>query len=156
MHTLFFSFDHSLIKFEDNTGQFANDPLCEFGDTTPYNQVFTHQYTDFKLVKKGVCLIKEESEAINKVDLNHALNIPFDILGTDRTENPDIGAHEFTPRMQYVVKTQVKGSIFLQFQLFLYRIKTNLIFYKVFLGPNFDYNPNFALKQLNTWNLTTP
>ena len=92
-----FNFDHSLIKFEDTSGQYANTALYDFGDNTYYSSVFLNQNADFKDVIRNNFLIGEASMARDKALLETALSVPYDILGASRMENPDIGAYEFTP-----------------------------------------------------------
>ena len=90
-----FSFDHSLIKFQESLGQFNGNPLYDFSDNTYYNQVLLNQDIDFKDVTRNIFWLGESSEAIDVANLENALLVPNDILGTDRTILPDIGAYEF-------------------------------------------------------------
>jgi hypothetical protein len=92
-----FTFDHSLIKFTDSAGQFSNDPLYDFADISKYNEVYLNQNAGFKDVIRNIFWIGEASLAKDKALLDNALKVPFDILGTSRTDNPDIGAYEYTP-----------------------------------------------------------
>lgn len=92
-----FAFDHSLLKFQESSGQFNGNPLYDFSDNTYYNQVLLNQDIDFKDVTHNIFWIGETSAAIDIANLEHALLVPLDILGTDRTVLPDIGAHEFIP-----------------------------------------------------------
>ncbi len=91
-----FLFDHCLIKFEDTSGQFNGNPLYNFSNSTLYNQVLLNQNTDFIDVIKHIFWIGEASAAKDMAKLEDALLVPLDILGTNRTVLPDIGAHEFT------------------------------------------------------------
>ncbi len=92
-----FSFDRSLLRFEDNAGQFLTDPLYDFDNPSLYDQVLLNQELDFKDVTRGIFLITETSAARDIGNLDDALLVPVDILGTDRTVLPDIGAHEYIP-----------------------------------------------------------
>ena len=92
-----FSFDHSLIKFQESVGQSNGNPLYDFSDNTYYNQVILNQNLDFKDVTLNIFWLGESSEAINIANLENALLVPNDILGTNRTVLPDIGAYEFNP-----------------------------------------------------------
>ena len=92
-----FSFDHSLIKFEDTAGQFMTNPRYDFNNPNLYDQVLLNQELDFEGVTGGIFLISETSTARDIANLDVALLTPTDILGTDRTVLPDIGAHEFIP-----------------------------------------------------------
>ena len=92
-----FSFDHSLIKFQESVGQSNGNPLYDFSDNAYYNQVTLNQNLDFKDVTLNIFWLGESSEAINIANLENALLVPNDILGTNRTVLPDIGAYEFNP-----------------------------------------------------------
>ncbi len=91
-----FSFDHCLIKFEDSSGEFNGNPLYDFSDNSLYNQILLNQNPDFKDVGKNMFWIGEASAAKDTANLEAALLVPSDILGTNRTILPDIGAFEFT------------------------------------------------------------
>ena len=56
-----------------------------------------NQNLDFKDVTGGVFWLGESSEAIDIANLENALLVPNDILGTNITVLPDIGAFEFIP-----------------------------------------------------------
>ena len=92
-----FSFDHSLIKFQESMGQSNENPLYDFSNNTYYNQVLLNQDLDFNDVTRNSYWIGETSAAKDIANLEDALLVPLDILGTDRTVLPDIGAYEFTP-----------------------------------------------------------
>jgi len=92
-----FSFDYSLIKFQESLGQFNGNLLYDFSDNTYYNQVVLNQNLDFKDVTRNIFWLGESSAAIDIANTENALLVPNDILGTDRTVLPDIGAYEFTP-----------------------------------------------------------
>ncbi|EAR00380.1 hypothetical protein [Maribacter sp. HTCC2170] len=89
-----FQFDHSIIKYNDAPGQTNNNPLYDFDDTLLYKQVFLNEDVDFSDVTKNIFWIGESSFAKDKGEQENALLVPFDILGTDRTILPDIGAYE--------------------------------------------------------------
>ena len=92
-----FSFDHSLIKFQESSNQLNDNPLYDFSDSTYYNQVILNQDLDFKDVTRNSYWIGETSAAKDIAKLEDALLVPLDILGTNRIVLPDIGAYEFTP-----------------------------------------------------------
>ncbi|NNK17753.1 MAG: hypothetical protein HKP49_01240 [Maribacter sp.] len=92
-----FSFDHSLIKFQDIAGQFEGNPLYDFSNSTYYKEVLLNQDIDFEDVTKNVFKIGEASAAKDIAKLEDAVQVPLDILGTNRTVLPDIGAYEYTP-----------------------------------------------------------
>ncbi|MBD0776508.1 hypothetical protein HPE56_01785 [Maribacter sp. ANRC-HE7] len=98
VNTFNFVFDHSLIKFEDAAGLYTNNTLYDFNDNTKYIGVLINQNTDFKGFNRNVYQLGEASSAIDKADLAYSLSLPYDIIGTERTQNPDIGAYEYTPK----------------------------------------------------------
>jgi hypothetical protein len=90
-----FSFSNCLLKFNDTNNQFDTDPLYDFDNETYYNNVFLNEDTDFLNTAKNDFRLGNSSSAIGKADPATALQVPLDILGTDRTSEPDIGAYEF-------------------------------------------------------------
>ncbi|MBT8299577.1 MAG: hypothetical protein KJO52_14700, partial [Maribacter sp.] len=92
-----FSFDYSIIKFQDIAGQFEGNPLYDFSNNIYYKEVLLNQDIDFEDVTKNVFKIGEASAAKDIAKLEDAIQVPLDILGTNRTVLPDIGAYEYTP-----------------------------------------------------------
>ncbi|MGB5228820.1 MAG: hypothetical protein WBN55_11190 [Eudoraea sp.] len=90
-----FSFTNCLIKFKDTNNQFDTNPLYDFTNTTYYNNIFLNENTDFLNTAKNDFRLGNSSSAIGKADPGTAFLVPIDILGTDRTSEPDIGAFEF-------------------------------------------------------------
>lgn len=90
-----FSFTNCLIKFKDTNNQFDTDPLYDFDNDTYYNNIFLNENTDFLNTANNDFRLGDSSSAIDKADPATALLVPLDILGTDRTTVPDIGAYEF-------------------------------------------------------------
>ncbi|MGB5662162.1 hypothetical protein [Eudoraea sp.] len=90
-----FSFKNCLIKFKDTNNQFDSDPLYDFDNDTYYNNVFLNENADFWNTAKNDFRLGNSSSAIGKADPDTALLVPSDLLGTDRSSEPDIGAYEF-------------------------------------------------------------
>jgi len=90
-----FSFTNCLIKFKDTNNQFSTDPLYDFDNETYYNNIFLNEDTDFLNTAKNDFRLGDSSSAIDKADHATALLVPLDILGIDRTTEPDVGAYEF-------------------------------------------------------------
>jgi hypothetical protein len=95
-----FSFTNCMIKFNDTNNQFDMDPLYDFDNDTYYTDVFLNEEPDFLNTAKNDFRLGNSSFAINKADPATALLVPLDILGVDRTSEPDIGAYEFIPAEQ--------------------------------------------------------
>jgi len=87
-----FSFDDCLIQFDGD----SDNPLFDFTNTTYYNSIFLNENFDFKNAFQNDFRLGSESFALDSGQINSALQVPLDILGTDRTSSPDLGAYEFT------------------------------------------------------------
>ncbi|MCY2687702.1 choice-of-anchor Q domain-containing protein [Salinimicrobium sp. TH3] len=85
-------FSHSLIKFsqEEVSGEWY-----DFSNSEIYNNIWLDEDPFFSAPKENDLRLLENSAAIDKGDPNVAQLVPQDILGNDRTQNPDLGAYEF-------------------------------------------------------------
>ncbi len=89
-----FNFKNNLLKFDDFNDDFIDDPLYNFEDLSIYQNNIINGEPDFKDVFHNEYIIGAESSGNEKADVNTALQIPFDILGINRTTTPDIGAYQ--------------------------------------------------------------
>ena len=89
-----FNFKNCMLKFDDANGNYANDPLYDFGDTNYYQNIILNGKADFKSIENNEFVIGQESEAIDQADQNAASMVPFDLLNVSRMQNPDIGAYQ--------------------------------------------------------------
>lgn len=89
-----YNFKNNLIKFNDINNNFLGNPLFDFEDINYYEYNIFNGNPDFKNIENREFIIGEESDANNNADKNAALQVPLDILGIDRTVNPDIGAYQ--------------------------------------------------------------
>jgi len=89
-----YNFKNNLLKFDDINGDFSDDPLYDFDNISYYQDNILNGIPDFKDVQHNDYIIGLESDAVNKADINAATQIPLDILGINRTTNPDIGAYQ--------------------------------------------------------------
>lgn len=80
-----------MIRFNDTNNSFEGITELDFNNNTNYSDIILNGNANFKDTQKSNFIIGENSDAINK-----ALSTPFniDILGVDRTSNPDIGAYQ--------------------------------------------------------------
>ena len=92
-----YSFTNCMLKFRDDQGQFAEDPLYNFENTEHYTEIFLNQSADFVEAIENDFKIENESTAKGNADINTALLVPLDILGVDRTQTPAIGAYQIEP-----------------------------------------------------------
>lgn len=79
-------FDHCLLKSERDVS-----------NTAIYNQVIKNEDPLFVDYDVNDYRIDSLSPAIDKGDPAIAATVPFDLLGTQRTVSPDLGAYEFVP-----------------------------------------------------------
>ena len=89
-----FHFKNCLIQFDDNFGKYSDDPLYNFNNSVLYENIILSENPDFKDPENNDFRITEDSAANGLGDIQAAQQVPFDILGTDRTNNPDLGAYE--------------------------------------------------------------
>lgn len=83
-----FNFKNCLIDLE------KGEELYDTENSTLYTNVFINKELDFKDTSKNDFRIGVENEGIDKADKNSASLIPLDIIGTVRTNSPDIGAYQ--------------------------------------------------------------
>jgi len=89
-----YNFSHCLIKFNDFSNQFADNPLYNFEDTTRYVSVLLNGEADFFFTSRNDFRVGLASSGLNSASLEFAQQVPLDILGTARTPNPDIGSYQ--------------------------------------------------------------
>ncbi len=87
-------FNHSLITSNPNTIDQEN-PIFDFENNSIYRNIILNQNSDFKDTSKNDFNIGSNSAGIGKGDINRALMAPLDILGFDRTNEPDLGAYQY-------------------------------------------------------------
>lgn len=94
--TFDYKFNNCLIKFNNTSNQFTNDPLYQFTtDATHYNAIIQNKDPKFFNVVDNKLNIDESSAAFAKG--NAAFLIPLDINGNTRTLPPDLGAFQNKP-----------------------------------------------------------
>ena len=88
-----FSFINCLIQFNETT----ENPLYDFENPVLYRNLLPNADAAFKDAIKNDFRIGAESGVLGKGALDAALQVPFDILGKERTPRPDIGAFQYHP-----------------------------------------------------------
>ncbi len=89
-----FNFKNSLIRFNDFSGRFKEDPLFDFSNTSLYENTLFNENPGFKAPTENELNIDEESAANGTAATPGSGN---DILGTARSATePDMGAYEST------------------------------------------------------------
>ncbi len=90
-----FNLKHSSIRFNDNNGDFVDNPLFNFDNLVRYESLFLNLNTDFTNARANLFTLQETSEVLDLGALDIGLEVPTDILNTPRTLTPDLGAYEF-------------------------------------------------------------
>ena len=86
-----YNIENSMIQFNDFNDSFAGNTELNFNDATHYQNIILNEEPNFKDTSLNHFMIGENSDAINKAK---ASPISEDILGINRTTNPDIGAYQ--------------------------------------------------------------
>ena len=88
-----YNIKNCLIKFHDINNNFED--VTELDFTNPnYQNIILNGNPFFRNTSLNDFIIGQESDAINKADINTAQLFPLDILEINRTSNPDIGAYQ--------------------------------------------------------------
>jgi len=89
-----FNFSNSQIRFDDDFGNFLDDPLYDFSDTTLYENIVRGGDPDFLDTSRNMLQVGEET-AGNDLGLPVGATLfPLDIIGSTRSNTPDFGAYE--------------------------------------------------------------
>ncbi len=88
-----FKFTNSLIRFIDHNDNFTGENY-DFENTNHYEGNIFNEAPDFKDTDENELIIGESSAAINNGLATFATQVPVDILNTDRTTAPDLGAYQ--------------------------------------------------------------
>ena len=89
-----YSFQNNLIKFNDYNESFKNVDEYNFEDTNYYQNNIFNGNSAFKSAINNDLIIGENSDAIQKANIQGTSTVPFDILGSLRTTPADIGAYQ--------------------------------------------------------------
>ena len=88
-----FKFTNCLIRFDNSNNSFTS-PEYDFNNTELYENIIFNENPDFLDTENNKMIIGQESAAINQGNSLFALQVPFDILNTDRISTPDLGAYQ--------------------------------------------------------------
>ncbi|WP_327018513.1 hypothetical protein [Croceibacter atlanticus] len=89
-----FNFKNCLLRANDPNGNLEDDPLYNFSDMALYESVILNEQPLFLDTDTNKLQISLESPASAQGDQATANLVPLDLIGTNRTTNPDIGAYE--------------------------------------------------------------
>ncbi|AWX46340.1 hypothetical protein HME9304_03373 [Flagellimonas maritima] len=90
-----FKFKNCILQYQDSNDGNENNPLFDFENIDLYENIILNEEPDFLNPTENQFQIGRNSSAINKADINFSTQVPMDILGTERTQNPDIGAYQY-------------------------------------------------------------
>jgi hypothetical protein len=86
-----YTISNCMIQFNDTDASFADVFEVDFENNTNYENNILNGFADFKNSQNEEFIIGQDSDAINNAK---STMFSFDILGIDRTTNPDIGAYQ--------------------------------------------------------------
>lgn len=89
-----YNFKNNLIRFDDFNNNYTGIPEYNFTDVTHFQNNIINQMPDFRDTSINDFIIGADSAGNNQASQAEANQIPLDILGVDRTLNPDIGAYQ--------------------------------------------------------------
>ena len=89
-----YSVHNNMIQFNDINNSFTSNLELDFTDTSHYRNNIFNSNIHFKDTANSIFKIGQNNEGINKALQSTSLLFPLDILGTDRTVAPDIGAYQ--------------------------------------------------------------
>lgn len=85
---------NSMIQFNDINNSFINTPELDFTDVAHYSNTILNGNTHFKNTANNEFNIGQNNDGINKALHSASQLIPLDLLETNRTTSPDIGAYQ--------------------------------------------------------------
>ncbi|HET8885813.1 MAG TPA: hypothetical protein VFM70_05615 [Salinimicrobium sp.] len=89
-----YNFQNCLIKFIDLNGTSETLPEYDFSNEALFQNIILNESPDFYDPQNNLLMIGENAAANGTADMATANEVPFDILGTPRNTNPDMGAYE--------------------------------------------------------------
>jgi hypothetical protein len=89
-----YKFQNTLLRFNDINNQYTDNELYDFENPDLFENLITNEAPQFQNTEENQMIIGEESAANGVGNQDTANIVPFDILGKDRTQNPDLGAYQ--------------------------------------------------------------
>lgn len=86
-----YNISNCLISFNDSSNAFAGNAEMKFSNNPNYQNIILNGISDFRNTQNEDFIIGQKSNAINKAKTSA---FPFDILGINRANIPDIGAYQ--------------------------------------------------------------
>ncbi|MHA7944694.1 hypothetical protein ACJOV8_016580 [Formosa sp. 3Alg 14/1] len=91
-----FKFTNCLVRFQNASSTDYSGPNYDFNDTTHYENMLFNEDPDFNNPSENLLTIGEDSKAIDQGNSIFANQVPLDVLNTNRTVAPDLGAYQHT------------------------------------------------------------
>lgn len=88
-----FNFKNSLIRFEDSRGEYGNNPLYDFSDTSFYSDVVFNIDPAFQNTRMNNLNIESGNSGADGIGLD-GVQPSIDLNGVSRSSPPDAGAYE--------------------------------------------------------------
>jgi len=89
-----YKFDNCLIRFNDFNNRFSENALYDFDNTERFENILLNEIPEFLNAEANELIISNDSPANTAGNISTASQVPFDILGVNRTQNPDLGAYQ--------------------------------------------------------------
>lgn len=86
-----YNITNCMISFTDSNDSFVDNIEMDIVNNNNYQDIIINGFANFRNSRNDDFIIGQESDAINKAKTTL---FTLDILGVDRTENPDIGAYQ--------------------------------------------------------------
>lgn len=86
-----YNISNCMISFNDSSNAFSGNAEMKFSNNPNYQNIILNGISDFRNTQNEDFIIGQKSSAINKAKTSI---FPFDILGVNRTNTPDIGAYQ--------------------------------------------------------------
>ena len=92
-----YKFDNCLIRFNDFNNRFVDDELYDFEDPAIFENIVLNEMPQFLNPDLNQLIINNDSPANAIGSSTTAGQVPTDILGVNRTQDPDLGAYQSIP-----------------------------------------------------------
>jgi hypothetical protein len=93
-NNLDFNFYNTSLKFNDVSDYFSGNENYNFSNTNIYENMFNNFDPGFINPFENDLRINQYSELIGLGNYEYAQSAPFDILGYNRLDSPDLGAYQ--------------------------------------------------------------
>ncbi len=93
-NTFNFLFVNSSLRFLDTSGDPSENPFYDFENPMLFQDILLNARTDFEDPIRNRFVPTGTSQLLDAANVAIAQQVPFDLLGNDRTQNPDMGAIE--------------------------------------------------------------